>query len=158
MKTSEWRHMQPLKDPLVVVPVLERVALGELTLQEMGYEFKRLKYLAIAQRAFLTCLNETDWEVCRVKYPHHCTDEILNNFVTAFSMWKDPLPNKKKKTVGVVEEEIPLTAYPEGFTAHIALAIDWLRMKNTSDNVSTEEEANRACNRFEHPKFGNIMY
>jgi hypothetical protein len=73
-------------------------------------------------------------------------------------MWKDPTSKKKKKNAGAVEEEISLTAYPEGFTAHIALAIDWLRMKNTSDNVSTEDEANRACSRFEHLKFGNIMY
>jgi hypothetical protein len=60
MKTSRWKHMQPLKDPLIVVCVLKRVALGELTLLEMGYKFKLLKYLGIAQRAFLTCLNKTD--------------------------------------------------------------------------------------------------
>jgi hypothetical protein len=138
---------------------LERVALGELTLQKMGYKFKRLKYLRIAQRAFLTSLNETDWEVCRVKYPHHCTDQILNNFVILFSNWKDPAPKKKKKKhAEAAEEEILLTAYREGFTAYIALAIDWLRMKNTIDNVLTEKEANRACSRLEHPKFGNIMY
>jgi hypothetical protein len=85
MKMIEWRHMQPLKDASIVVPVLERVALGELSLQEMGHEFKRLKYLRVVQRAFLTCLNKIDWEDCKIKYPYHCTDKILNNFVTSFS-------------------------------------------------------------------------
>jgi hypothetical protein len=49
MKVIEWRHIQPLKDASIIVPVLKRVALGELFLQEMGHEFKRLKYLRVAQ-------------------------------------------------------------------------------------------------------------
>jgi hypothetical protein len=48
MKTLEWTHMQPLKDQRIVVPVLEYVAFGDLTLQEMCYKFKQLKYLGIA--------------------------------------------------------------------------------------------------------------
>jgi hypothetical protein len=35
---------------------------------------------------------------------------------------KDPTPKKKKKDVRVVEEEIPLTAYLDGFTAYIGMA------------------------------------
>jgi hypothetical protein len=71
---------------------------------------------------------------------------------------KDPTPKKKKKDVGAVEKKILLTTYPTGFTAHIGMTQEWLMMKNSSDNVSTEEEANRACTHFEHPKFGNILY
>jgi hypothetical protein len=48
----------------------------------------------------------------------------LNNFVISFSNWKDLAPKKKKKDAGAVEQKIPLTAYPEGFMAYIALAID----------------------------------
>jgi hypothetical protein len=33
MKVKEWRHMQPLKDASIIMPVLERVALGELSLK-----------------------------------------------------------------------------------------------------------------------------
>ncbi len=84
MKLTEWRFMQPLKDPLVIEPVLQWVILGELSLQEMGLEFKRLKYLAIMQQAFLTSLNEETWMDCKTKYPQHCNDEILNNFVPLF--------------------------------------------------------------------------
>jgi hypothetical protein len=71
---------------------------------------------------------------------------------------KDPTPKKKKKDVGANKEEIPLTAYHDGFTAHIDMAHEWLMMNNSGDKVSTEEEANRACTHFEHPKFRNILY
>jgi hypothetical protein len=46
MKLTDWRLMQALKDEEVVTPVLQRIILGELTLQEMGQEFKRLKTMA----------------------------------------------------------------------------------------------------------------
>ena len=47
MKLTEWKLMQPLKDADVVIPVLQRVINKELSLQEMGQEFKRLKYMGI---------------------------------------------------------------------------------------------------------------
>jgi hypothetical protein len=53
---TDWRLTQSLKDPDVVVLVLQEVILKKLSLQEMGDEFKRLKYQAIAQQAFLACL------------------------------------------------------------------------------------------------------
>jgi hypothetical protein len=56
MKLTDWRLMQSLKDEEVVTPILQRVILRELTLQEMGQEFKRLKMMATIQRAFLKCL------------------------------------------------------------------------------------------------------
>jgi hypothetical protein len=71
---------------------------------------------------------------------------------------KNLTPKKKKKDVEAVEEEIFLMAYPDGFTAHIGMAIEWLMMKNRSNKVPSENEANRACNHFEHPKFENILY
>jgi hypothetical protein len=70
----------------------------------------------------------------------------------------DPTSKKKKKDGGAIEEEISLTIYPDSFTAHIGMTHEWLRMKNSVDKVSIEEKANRACNHFEHPKFGNILY
>jgi hypothetical protein len=71
---------------------------------------------------------------------------------------KDPNLKKKKKDVGAFEEEIPLMAYPDGFTAHIRMRQKWLRMKNSNDKVSTKEQANHVCSHFEQPKFGNILY
>jgi hypothetical protein len=56
MKLTEWKFMEPLKDPKVVTPVLLRVILGKLSLQEMGQEFNRLKTIGIIQKAFLKCL------------------------------------------------------------------------------------------------------
>jgi hypothetical protein len=56
MKLTEWKSMQPLKDLKVVTLVLQCVILGELSLQEMGQEFKRLKTIRIIQKAFLKCL------------------------------------------------------------------------------------------------------
>jgi hypothetical protein len=51
-----------------------------------------------------------------------------------------------------------LTAYHDGFIAHIGMAHEWLRMKNSGDKVSTKEKANHACSHFKHLKFGNILY
>jgi hypothetical protein len=56
IKLTEWKSIQPLKDPEVVTLVLQRVILGELSLQEMGQEFKRLKNIGIVLKAFLKCL------------------------------------------------------------------------------------------------------
>ena len=47
MKLTEWRLMQPLKDPEDVIPVLQRVLNKELSLSEMGQEFKRLKFVGV---------------------------------------------------------------------------------------------------------------
>jgi hypothetical protein len=58
MKLIDSRLMQALKDEEVVTLVLQRVILGELTLQEMGQEFKRLKMMVTIQRAFLKCLTK----------------------------------------------------------------------------------------------------
>jgi len=87
MKLTEWKLMQPLKDADVVIPVLQRVINKELSLQEMGQEFKRLKYMGIVQKAFLSSLVEPSWSACKAKYTEHCTDEILKNFVPLFSTW-----------------------------------------------------------------------
>ena len=87
MKLTEWKLMQPLKDADVVIPVLQRVINKELSLQEMGQEFKRLKYMGIVQKAFLSSLVEPSWSACKTKYTEHCTDEILKNFVPLFSTW-----------------------------------------------------------------------
>jgi hypothetical protein len=37
---------------------------------------------------------------------------------------KDPTPKTKKKDARVVKEEIPLTTYLKGFTAHIGMAVE----------------------------------
>ena len=87
MKLTEWRLMQPLKDPDVVIPVLQRVLDKELSLPEMGQEFKRLKFMGIVQKAFISSLVEPTWSECKKKYKEHCTDEILKNFVPVFSTW-----------------------------------------------------------------------
>jgi hypothetical protein len=47
MKLTDWRLMQSLKEANVVVLVLQEVILKKLSLQEMGEEFKRLKFQAI---------------------------------------------------------------------------------------------------------------
>jgi hypothetical protein len=79
--------MQSLKDPDVVVPILQEVILKKLSLQEMGDEFKRLKYQAVAQQAFLACLIQPTWQECKDTYTKHCTDVILNNFMPLFMAW-----------------------------------------------------------------------
>jgi hypothetical protein len=76
-----------LKDANIVCPVLERMMNGELSLSEMGLEFKRIKVLMIVQRAFLITLEEETWDACKTKYLLHCTDEVLNNFVPTFQTW-----------------------------------------------------------------------
>jgi hypothetical protein len=76
--------MHALKDKEVVTPILQRVILGELTLQEMGQEFKRLKTMATIQRAFLKCLTKRTWDECKTTYPKYCTDTILANIVPKF--------------------------------------------------------------------------
>jgi hypothetical protein len=72
MKMTEWRYMQPWKDANLVTPVLQQVVNGELSLQEMDLEFKRIKVMMVVQRAFLTCLAEATWDACKTKY-HLCT-------------------------------------------------------------------------------------
>jgi hypothetical protein len=79
--------MQPLKDEEVVTLVLQRVILGELTPQEMGKEFKRLKIIATIQRAFLNSVNKKTWKECKTTYPKHCTDATLVNIVPIFIGW-----------------------------------------------------------------------
>jgi hypothetical protein len=58
MKLKDWRLMQPPKDEEMVIPIFQRVILGELILQKMRQEFKRLKTIATIQRAFLKCLTK----------------------------------------------------------------------------------------------------
>jgi hypothetical protein len=83
MKMTILRYMQPLKDANVVTSVLQRVVNGELSLQEMGLEFKRIKVMMVVQRAFFNYLGDA----CKTKYPLHCTDELLINFVITFQNW-----------------------------------------------------------------------
>ncbi|CAM6108567.1 unnamed protein product [Calypogeia fissa] len=40
MKLTKWRHMKGLHDATLICQVLQRVLVGELTLQEMGGEFR----------------------------------------------------------------------------------------------------------------------
>ena len=87
MKLTEWRLMQPLKDLEEVIPMLQRVLNKELSLSEMGQEFKRLKFMCVVQRAFVNSLIEDSWTACKNKYTQHCTDEILLNFVPLFTTW-----------------------------------------------------------------------
>jgi hypothetical protein len=91
MKLTEWRHMQALKDPEMICPVLQRVLTKELSLQEMGQEFQRHKFQMQVQKAFLTCLHEESWGACKTKYPEHCTDNVLKNFVPVFQTWVSSL-------------------------------------------------------------------
>jgi hypothetical protein len=87
MKLTDWRLMQSLKDKDVLIPVLQEVILKKLSLQEMGEEFKRLKFQAQTQRAFLACLIQPSWEKCKEVYTEHCSDKILNNFTPLFMVW-----------------------------------------------------------------------
>jgi hypothetical protein len=87
MKLTEWRHMQSIKDPEILLPVLKRVIDGELSLAEMGQEFVRHKIGQKVQKAFLASLNEESWTACKEKYPEHCTDNFLQNFVPLFVKW-----------------------------------------------------------------------
>jgi hypothetical protein len=84
MKVIEWKSMQPLKDLEVITSVLQCVILGELSLQEMGQEFKRLKTIGIVQKAFLKCLMKDTWQECKTSFPNYCTDETLINMVPIF--------------------------------------------------------------------------
>lgn len=87
MKLTDWRLMQSLKEANVVVPVLQEVILKKLSLQEMGEEFKRLKFQAVTQKAFLAALVQPTWEACKETYKEHCSDVILRNFVPLFMAW-----------------------------------------------------------------------
>ena len=87
MKLTDWRLMQSLKEANVVVPVLQEVILKKLSLQEMGDEFKRLKFQAITQKAFLAALVQPTWQACKENYKEHCSDVILRNFVPLFMAW-----------------------------------------------------------------------
>ncbi len=87
MKLTEWKIMQPIKDPEIILPVLKRVIDGELSLPEMGQEFTRHKTGLKVQKAFLASLNEESWSACKAKYPEHCSDNFLQNFVPVFANW-----------------------------------------------------------------------
>ena len=87
MKLTEWKIMQPIKDPEILLPVLKRVIDGELSLPEMGQEFLRHKIGLKVQKAFLASLNEDSWSACKAKYPEHCSDNFLQNFVPVFANW-----------------------------------------------------------------------
>jgi hypothetical protein len=87
MKLTEWRHMQSIKDPETLLPVLKRVVNGELSLSDMGQEFVRHKTGQKVQKAFLASLNEETWTACKEKYPEHCTDNFLQNFIPMFVKW-----------------------------------------------------------------------
>ena len=80
IKLTNWQLMQSLKDPNIVIPILQEVILKKFSLQEMGEEFKRLEYQAIAQQAFLGFLIKPTWKECKETYTEHCTNIILNNF------------------------------------------------------------------------------
>jgi hypothetical protein len=84
MKLTEWRHMQGISNEEVVCQVLQRVVEGKLSLQEMGQEFKRHKVMNVIQRAFLYSLEETKWSDCKEKYPNHCSDKFLKDFIPIF--------------------------------------------------------------------------
>lgn len=84
IKLTNWQLMQSLKDPNVVILVLQEVTLKKFSLQEMRQEFKKLKYQAIAQQAFLASLIKPIWKECKETYTEHCTNVILNNFMPFF--------------------------------------------------------------------------
>lgn len=87
MKLTEWRIMQPIKDSTIIIPVLKRVIDGEISLAEMAAEFNQHKVGLKVQKAFLVSLQEETWDKCKKKYPEHCTDNFLQNFVPTFSGW-----------------------------------------------------------------------
>lgn len=87
MKLTEWRVMQPIKDSSIIIPVLKRVIDGEISLAEMAAEFTQHKVGLKVQKAFLVSLQEETWDDCKTKYPEHCTDNFLQNFVPTFAAW-----------------------------------------------------------------------
>ena len=87
MKLTEWRLMQAIKEPDILIPVLKRVIDGSISLSEMGQEFTRHKIGQRVQKAFLASLNEESWSACKSKYPEHCNDNFLQNFVPTFAKW-----------------------------------------------------------------------
>ena len=72
-------------------------------------------------------------------------------------MQKEKAPAKKKKGEEG-EDEREMISYPDKFSAHICQAQAWLAMVNSNQTVSQEESVNLRCLRFEHPKFGDILY
>jgi hypothetical protein len=87
MKTTNWQLMQSVKDADIVIPILQEVILKKLSLQEIGEKFKRLKFQAQVQRAFMASLLQPTWEACKETYQEHCSDTILNNFTPLFMVW-----------------------------------------------------------------------
>ena len=71
-------------------------------------------------------------------------------------MQKQKAPSKKKS--GEDAEEDTMISYPNKFSAHICQAQAWLAMITSNQQVSQEDSVNLRCSRFEHPKFGDVLY
>ncbi|CAM6129466.1 unnamed protein product [Calypogeia fissa] len=155
MKLTEWRHMQGLHSATLICQVLQGVLAGDLTLQEMGAEFKRHKTQMIVQKAFLTNLLEESWSACKAKYTEHCIDDILTNFVPIFQGWKDVVSKKKKEDS---DEPLDLKSFPEKFNAHIAQAQNWLSMKTSALRLGEIVPETISAVVFEHPVLGDIPF
>ena len=84
-------YKRQIKELDILIPVLKRVLDGSISLAEMGQEFVRHKIGQKVQKAFLASLNEESWSDCKKKYPEHCTDNFLQNFVPTFTKWVNPI-------------------------------------------------------------------
>lgn len=87
MKLGQWKQIQGLYDEEIVVPILRKVVLGNLSLWEMGREFARYKLQHVVQQAFVKGLEEETWSTCKTNYKDFATDNIVKEFFPVCKGW-----------------------------------------------------------------------
>ena len=81
-RESNFRELSNL-DKQTVSSLLQQVLAGEMQLNELNQECKRMKSLAKLKEAFKTEVGEHSWEEAVDKYPDYATEENLTRFSKA---------------------------------------------------------------------------
>ena len=64
-----------------IISILEKVANGELSFQEMAYECHQIKQRRVIKDRFVEQLGLADWDEAQIRYPKHMTDATLDQFI-----------------------------------------------------------------------------
>ena len=64
-----------------ILCLLEKVASGELSFQEMASECHKIKQRRVIKDRFVEQLGLVNWDEAQMKYPKHATDATLDQFI-----------------------------------------------------------------------------
>ncbi|CAM6090811.1 unnamed protein product [Calypogeia fissa] len=151
MRAMDWRALQGMEDTKIVIPVLQWVTDGDLTIKEMSAKLDRHKFQIRVEDSFCKCLHLKTFLECQKKFPEHCREEDVREFGTIFKEFGARVSRKKEPA------DVDMGSFPPKFVQHIVSANNWHDMQIRAEETGQRNDTTN-LRRFQYPELGPILY